>query len=164
MQQQRSAADNLGGPGIQPFVADHVRAFQVQVPLEGRFREQADLRFAAGTPIRFVMRTDEDVVQRKTLPEQRVHPVQFAAEQVAARQAGLVCRRQQNKSCRLQFLQRLQRRRIHLKLVQSQRDDLMSPLDLDQVEDAVSLKKYTRLHGSPLSKTTAEVSAARKRV
>src|SRR5438445_661768 len=109
--------------------------------------------------VRFVVRADQNIVQGQPLHEQRVHPVQFAARQIAARQAWLIGRRQQNVSGRLQFLQWLRRRRVYLKLVERQRRDLMTTLDLRQIQDAVSLKKNTGLHARSLSIKTAEVSA-----
>src|SRR5437867_2015907 len=92
-----------------------------------------------------------------------MHSVKFTARQVASRQTRLVRRRHQNESGRLQLLQRFQRRRIHLKFVERPRGHLVSTLDFGQVQDAVSLKKYTGLHARSFSTKTAEVPAGRKK-
>src|SRR5439155_13701903 len=77
--------------------------------------------------------------------------------------AGLVRRRHQNESGRLQFLHRFQRRRVHLKLVKRPRGHLVATLHLGQVQDAVSLKKNTGLHARSLSTKMAEVPTGRKK-
>src|SRR5207247_9501946 len=63
LQQERGAADDVGGLNVLPFVTDDVGALEVEVPFERRFRQQARLRFAAGTSVRLVVGTHQDVVQ-----------------------------------------------------------------------------------------------------
>ena len=55
------------------------------MPFERRLHQQAGLALATGTTVRFVVRADEDVVERKTLLEQHVHPVQFTSISEAVR-------------------------------------------------------------------------------
>src|SRR5205085_1506474 len=94
------------------------------------------------------LRADEDIVQRKSLAQQIVYPIQFATRLITARQPRLVGGCDQHQTSGLQLLQQRDRRLVDVELLQGQGSHLMFTFHLDVVQNAISFEKNTLLHNS----------------
>src|SRR6476619_2360780 len=75
--EQRSAACGASRFSILPFITDDKRAVQIEMPLKRGFDEQSRFWLATGATIRFVMWTNQDIVQVKSFAQYLVHAIQF---------------------------------------------------------------------------------------
>ena len=116
----------------------------------------------AGAAIGLVVRADQDVIERQLASQQIVHAVQLAAGLIAARQAGLVGRGDQQETSGLELAQQWSDRLVHTEFLQRQRADLVLAFDSDHVQNPVPLKEYTLLHASARARTSPSCLPCRK--
>src|SRR6266853_4463059 len=119
---------------------------EVQVPLEGRFYEQARLGLATRAMVALVVRADQDVIQWKSAAQQIMHPVEVAARLITAGKSGLVGRDDEHEPGRLEFFQLRFGRLDHFEFFQRQRRDLMLRSGPNLIEDGITFDKYSSLH------------------
>src|SRR4051812_10637206 len=93
---------------------------QIQPPFEGCFGQESGFRFAAGTTIHLVMGTNKNVVDRKSVPEKLVHPIEFTPALVASRETGLIGCYEKQKPSGFQIFQWFDRLLIDPKVLQGQ--------------------------------------------
>ncbi len=153
------ATDGAGGSGVLPFVADDEGMFEVNVPFEGGFGEQAGLGLAAGAIVGFVMRADEDVVERKAAAEKIVHAVEFAAGEGAVGKAGLVGGGDEHETGGFEIFEERQGVLVDLEFVQRAGADLVVTLGGRQVQNAVPLDEYRCLHACDEAKSSPDAAA-----
>src|SRR5260370_30209903 len=116
---------------------------EVQVPLEGRFNEQARLGFATRAMIAFVVRADQDVIQWKSAAQQIMHPVEVAARLITAGKSGLVGRDDEHEPDRLEVFHLWFGRLDHFDFFQRQPRDLLLRSGLNLILDRVTFSKYS---------------------
>lgn len=119
------ATDGAGGFGVLPFITDDEGMFEVNMPFEGGFGEQAGLGLAAGAAVGFVMGADEDVIERKAAAEEIVHAVEFTAGDGAVGKAGLVGGGDEDEAGGLEILEERQGLLVDVELVERAGRDLL---------------------------------------
>src|SRR6266481_1682032 len=115
------------------------------MPFERGLREQTGFWFATGAPVRFVMGTNQNFIQRKYFPQALVHAIQFSPREVPSRQTGLIGGRDQDKASRFEFLQQWSGVFVQLKILQRQRRNLLLFLNPDGIQHTIPLDKYSLL-------------------
>lgn len=151
LDEEGGATSGARGFGVRPLVANDEGTVQAQLPFEGRLDEQAGFGFAAGASVGFIMRADEDVIERKGAAQQVVHPVQLAAGLIATRQAGLIGGGDEQEAGCLQLFQQRESLLVQMEFLQRQRADLMLPVNPYVVQYAIALQKYTWFHTSEIA-------------
>src|SRR5262249_12142712 len=141
-----SATRRASGFSVLPLVADDEGMVQVQMPFEGGLDEQAGTRFAAGAMVRFVVRANEEVIHRKSAPQQVVHAVQLAAGLIATGETGLIRSDNEQKAGGFEFAQSRFGPGLHPKFLKGQRGDLILRSNADFVQNAIPFDKYGSLH------------------
>lgn len=152
------ATDGAGGFGVLPFVTDDEGVFEVNVPFEGGFGEQAGLGLAAGAAVGFIMRADKDIVEREATAEQIVHAVEFAAGDGAVGEAGLIGGGDEDEAGGLEILEERQGLLVDVELVERAGRDLLLAFGARQVEDAVALDEYRCLHACDKAKSSPDAT------
>jgi hypothetical protein len=144
--EERSATYASGRFGILPFVANDKGPIHIELPFEPRFGKQTRLRFPAGTTIRFIMRADENVIDRQGAPEEIVHAIHFTAEQVTAGDSRLVGGDDDGEPGSLELFQHGRRAVVDLEFFERDGADLMLPVHAHLVQDAIAFNKNSKFH------------------
>ena len=116
------------------------------MPFKSRLGEQAGLWFPTGATIRFVVRTNQNLIQGKYFAQALMHAIQFSPRLISPRQTGLIRGRDQNEVSVFEFLQQWSGVFVRLEILQRQRRDLLLFLNTNGIQDTIPLDKYSLLH------------------
>lgn len=160
-EEKRRCACHVCRLGVLPLVAHDKRAFEIEMPFEAGFDEQAGFGLAAWTAVCFVVGADQDVVKWQPLFQEGMHQVHVAARLIAARNAGLVGRADEDEACLAQLAQREQRFAVEVKFVHGERRHLVVAFGADEVQNSISFEEHSGFHvDRGLSRKLAEMQDA----
>ena len=116
------------------------------MPFESSFNEQTRLGLPAGAAVVFIMRTNEDVVQREDFAQAIVHAIQLTPILVSARQPRLIGGGDKDESRRFQLFQPGNGALAYVKFLKRERANLLQLFSFSRIQDTISLDKYSLLH------------------